>query len=53
MRIFKNERALSGQTSETVPFFEGDVSHTVRKRPLILRIEEAEAPHAIGFSDTS
>ena len=46
MRVLEDERALSGQRSEAAHFFEGDASHTARKRPLILRIEEAETPHA-------
>jgi hypothetical protein len=49
MRIFKNERALSGQRSETALFFEGDVSHAARKYPLILSIEDAEAPRATNL----
>jgi hypothetical protein len=49
--VSQKERALSGQRSEAAHFFEGDASHTARKRPLIFRIEEAEAPHATSFSN--
>ena len=46
MRVLEDGRALSRQRSEAVHLFEGDASHTARKRPLILCTEEAEGPHA-------
>jgi hypothetical protein len=44
----KNKWALSRQRSKAA-FFESDASHTARKRPLILRVEEADIHRAICF----
>ena len=45
----KREGAL-GTKVEGCSFFEGVASHTVQARPLGLRTEKAEAPHATNLS---
>jgi hypothetical protein len=46
----EKKRALSGLGSEAA-VLKGVPRHTARTRPLILHIEEAEAPHATSFSN--
>jgi len=43
----------SGRSTERWRNPLGHSSNSTRERPLILRIEEAEAPHATSFSNAS
>jgi hypothetical protein len=49
--LVKKGAGVFGTKVRGCSYFEGDASHTARKRPLSLRIEETEGPPQISFSD--
>jgi hypothetical protein len=50
MRVFKKRKA--GALRKSGGIYWGHSSNSIRRRRLILRIEETEAPHATGFFDS-